>query len=457
MTATMTPPPLPSLFHLSWPIFVDLGMHFATIMINTAMVGMISVAAVAELTVGNQVFDLGFVLFNFINIGVAVVTAQALGNGNLRMVRRVIHMGLGLNIVWGAAVCLAVFSCSGLIVEAMHVPPEIAGSSVNYMRIISLCFLPEAACLCCAQILRGYGRTRDSMYISMLMNLITMCLNAVFLFGLLGAPRMGVEGVALSTVIGRLACVGIIFKLMLARTRVRIVPRFLFSIKWRILRQILSVGLPGAGENLSWHLQFMVMTAVVSSLGALALATHGIYFQMEMLMTIWSISIGTGTEILVAHYAGAMRLKLAYRQLLRSVRIGFIITLAIAVTVPLFTGRLFFSCFTDSPEVIALASHIFLLTVVMEPGNVLNIIIINSLRAIGDTKFPVIMAVLSMWGVSVPLGSFLALHCGLGLLGVWIGFCADMWTRGLAMLIRWKTKAWVRHAVAYYRLNFERA
>ena len=454
MTATMAPPPLPSLFHLSWPIFVDLGMHFATIMINTAMVGMISVDA---LTVGNQVFDLGFILFNFINIGVAVVTAQALGNGNLRMVRRVIHMGLGLNIIWGAAVCLAVFSCSGLIVEAMHVPPEIAGSSVNYMRIISLCFLPEAACLCCAQILRGYGRTRDSMYISMLMNLITMCLNAVFLFGLFGAPRMGVEGVALSTVIGRLACVGIIFKLMLARTRVRIVPRFLFSIKWRILRQIFSVGLPGAGENLSWHLQFMVMTAVVSSLGAVALATHGIYFQMEMLMTIWSISIGTGTEILVAHYAGAMRLKLAYRQLLRSVRIGFIITLAIAATVPLFTGRLFFSCFTDSPEVIALASHIFLLTVVMEPGNVLNIIIINSLRAIGDTKFPVIMAVLSMWGVSVPLGSFLALHCGLGLLGVWIGFCADMWTRGLAMLIRWKTKAWVRHAVAYYRLNFKRA
>ena len=82
---------------------------------------------------------------------------------------------------------------------------------------------------------------------------------------------------------------------------------------------------------------------------------------------------------------------------------------------------------------------------------------LNSLRAIGDTKFPVIMAVLSMWGVSVPLGSFLALHCGLGLLGVWIGFCADMWTRGLAMLIRWKTKAWVRHAVAYYRLNFKRA
>ena len=249
----MTTPRMPSLFHLSWPIFIDLGMHFATIMINTAMVGMISVDAVAELTVGNQVFDLGFILFNFINIGVAVVTAQSLGNGNLRMVRRVIHMGLGLNLIWGVIVAIAVFASAGFIVEVMNVPPEIADSSRNYMRIISLCFIPESLCLCCGQVLRGYGRTRDPMYISMLMNLITMFLNAVFLFGLFHVPKMGVEGVALSTLIGRLICVGIIYKLMLKRTRIRVIHRFLFVIKLKILRQILSVGLPGAGENLSWH------------------------------------------------------------------------------------------------------------------------------------------------------------------------------------------------------------
>ncbi|MCI6797436.1 MAG: MATE family efflux transporter, partial [Succinatimonas sp.] len=103
---------MPSLFQISWPIFIDLGLHFSTLMINLAMVGMVSVDAVAELTVGNQVFDLGFILFNFINIGVCVVCAQALGNGNLKIVRRVVHMGLGLNFIWGAIVSLAVFSCS---------------------------------------------------------------------------------------------------------------------------------------------------------------------------------------------------------------------------------------------------------------------------------------------------------------------------------------------------------
>lgn len=447
---------LPSLFHISWPIFIDLALHFATVMINTAMVGMISVDAVAELTVGNQIFDLGFILFNFINIGVCVVTAQSLGNGNLKIVRRVIHMGLGLNLVWGTIVSALVFLLSGYIVQLMNVPPEILQSSHSYLRILALCFLPEAVCLCCGQILRAYGCTRDSMYVAMIMNIITMALNAVFLFGLAGAPRLGVEGVALSTVIGRLSCIGIFFWLLLRRTRVRLIPRFVFIMKRRILRQIFAVGLPGAGENLSWHLQFMVMTSVVSSLGAVVLATHGIYMQLTMLMTVWSISISTGTEILVAHYAGAMKLSLANAQLLRSVKIGFVITAIIAVTVPLFTGRFFFSCFTDSAAVLATAAPIFLLSVLMEPGRMLNIIIINSLRAVGDTKFPVVMAVISMWGVSVPVGTFLATHAGLGLLGVWIGFCCDEWTRGIAMLIRWRTKAWVKAAKRNWRVNFRR-
>lgn len=446
-----------SLFSISWPIFIDLGMHFATLMINMAMVGMVSVEAVAELTVGNQVFDLGLILFNFINIGVCVSTAQALGNGNTRMSRRIIHMALGLNIIWGAIISIAVFFASDLIVELMQVPPEIIESSRNYLMIISLSFLPEALCLCCAQILRAYECTRDSMYMAILINIITIIGNYLFLFGAFGVPKLGVEGVALSTVIGRTAVVGIFIYLIIKRSRVRIIPRFMFVIKKKVLYHILNIGLPGAGENLSWHSQYMFMTAVIASLGAIPLATHGIYFQMCMILMLFSASIGMGTEILVAHYAGALKLDLAYKQLMHSVKLGIIATTILAATIPLFTGCFVFSFFTDSYEVLKMAAPIFILSVFMEPGRILNVIIINSLRAVGDTKFPVLMAVLSMWCVSVPLGTYLALEQGLGLLGVWIGFCTDEWLRGISMLIRWKSKVWVKACKRNYRINFKKS
>ena len=101
-----------------------------------------------------------------------------------------------------------------------------------------------------------------------------------------------------------------------------------------------------------------------------------------------------------------------------------------------------------------MARPIFYVSVIMEVGRILNIIFINSLRAVGDTKFPMMMAILSMWGVSVPVGCFLGIYCEMGLLGVWIGFCCDECTRGIIMLTRWCTKAWVPAAKRYYKLNY---
>lgn len=441
------------LLTLTWPIFIDLLLHFATLVINMAMVGAVSVSAVAELTVGNQVFDLCMIIFNFINIGICVVCAQALGVGNLKLLRRLVHQGLGINIIVGSIVSVSIFLLSPIIVDLMNVPENIADSSRNYLKILALCFLPEAIVLVCAAILRAYACTRDAMYVSLIINLITVFFNSLFLFGYFGMPILGVEGVAWSTVIGRTVAVFILVPLVIKRTKIKIIPKFLFVFKKKIFAAVLNIGLPGAGENLAWHGQYMFMTAVVGTFGYVALATHGIYFQMCLIMMIFSISIAMGTEILIARYVGALKLDLAYRQLIRSVKIGMIVTILLTFSMPLGTGEFIISLFRDDPSIIAMATPIFLLTVIMEPGRILNIIIINSLRATGDTRFPLIMAVISMWGISVPLGCFLSIYMNMGLLGVWIGFCVDEWVRGISMFIRWKSCKWKESAKRIHKLH----
>lgn len=439
--------PQRSLLSLTWPIFIDLSLHFATLIINTVMVGMVSVKSVAELTIGNQVFDLALIIFNFFNIGVCVVCAQALGANNKRLARRIIHIGLGVNLITGTIVSASIYFLSGSIVQIMHVPSEIAASSHQYLQILSLSFLPLAICLVSSAILRAFNCTRDAMYVSILVNVITICGNSCFLFGYLGVPQLGVEGVAWSTVFSRTVASIVFIPLLISRTRTHIIPRFMFVFRKKVLYSILSIGLPGAGENLSWHTQNMFLTGIVASLGAMALATHGIYFQIVQVLMIFSAAVGMGTELLVAHYVGALKLELANRQLIRSVKIGEIATILLTFSMPLGTGALLISLFTDNQEVLMIATPMFLLTVFQEPGRILNVIIINSLRATGDTKFPVIMAVISMWGVSVPLGCFLALYMDMGLLGIWIGFTVDEWIRGVAMVLRWRSKAW--HKAAY--------
>lgn len=224
----------------------------------------------------------------------------------------------------------------------------------------------------------------------------------------------------------------------------------MFVFRRKVIGSILSIGLPGAGENLSWHTQYMFMTGVIASMGAMALATQGIYFQIIQVLMLFSASIGMGTELLVAHYTGAMKLDLANKQLIRSVKIGEVVTILLTFSMPLGTGAFLVACFTNNAEVMALASSLFIITVFQEPGRILNVIIINSLRATGDTKFPVIMAVISMWGISVPLGCFLGIYLEWGLVGVWLGFTADEWFRGIAMVLRWKSLAWQKSAKRIY-------
>ncbi len=448
--------PKKSLLSITWPIFIDLTLHYSTLLINIFMVGAVSVAAVAELTVGNQVFELCLIIFNFINIGVSVVCAQALGANNKKLIKRLLHMGIGINLISGLLVSLFIFFGSSFIVYIMQVPDDILESSDNYLKILALALLFEAFCLFCTAVLRAYECTRDAMFVSVIVNITTILGNAMFLFGFLGAPVIGVEGVAISTVIGRVLGSMIFIPLILKRTKIKIYPRFLFVFKKRILSAILNVGLPGAGENLAWHLQYMTMVAVVATLGTTAMATQGIYFQVMMMMMLFAFSIATGTEILVAHYAGALKLDLAYKQLIRSVQIGLVATILITFSMPLGTGNFIISKFTDDPAVLLMASQLFLLTVFMEPGRILNIIIINSLRAVGDTKFPLICAVISMWGISVPLGSYLALYTDLGILGVWIGFCADEWVRGISMYIRWRSCKWKKKAIDNYNKHLSK-
>ena len=77
----------------------------------------------------------------------------------------------------------------------------------------------------------------------------------------------------------------------------------------------------------------------------------------------------------------------------------------------------------------------------------MNIVIISSLRAAGDAKYPVIIGAFSMVAMSLPLGYFLVFELNMGLVGVWLAIAADEWTRAIIMYFRWKSRKWERYAL----------
>ena len=327
------------------------------------------------------------------------------------------------------------------ILQLMNMPAHLQTMGLTYLQIIALCLLPEAIALCMAASLRAYGYTREAMYVTVIVNIVTLVGNALLLYGWFGLPKMSVAGVACSTVIGRL--VGVVLLIWLIRQRLGL------QLRWRaccqfssdILSKIMKIGLPTAGENLSWMLQMMVITSFVALLGDKMLATQSYFFQISLFVMLFGIAIGLGTEIMIGHLVGAGELDQAYHRLMRSLKIGLVVTV-ISVAIVVFAGPHLMGLFTSDRVILATAGHLFLLSLILEPGRTFNIIVISSLRATGDARFPFRMALVSMWGIAIPVAYLCGIHWGWGLVGIWCGFVMDEWVRGLTMFWRWRSRRW---------------
>ena len=415
-----------SLKKLTIPIFLDMFLHFVTLIINTYMVTKVSVHLVGAMGAGNQIMDLFMTIFSFLSVGCSVVVAQALGAKNINLAKRVIHASITFNTIIGLGSAVFIYFFGFEILELLNVPEQLRAQSFGYLHMLGIALAFD-----------GIGMVLAAL----LMNVITLCGNAIALFGWLGLPNYGLYGVAVSTVVGRLVGVIVLFLILTRYAKVNIFFKRLFSLPFAILRKILSVGLPSAGENLLWMAQYMVAFGFVASMGEASLNVQTIYFQITLLILLCGASISVANEVIVGHLVGAMRFDEAYSRTFRALRIGFIASLTV-VLVAYFGKFEIMERLNLTEELKAVMLPLFTLSIALETGRTFNIVIVNALRASGDAKFPLMTGAVFMWGVSLPLGYYLGIVQGMGIIGVWIGFTADEWLRGLVNTWRWRSRKW---------------
>ncbi|MBN7288375.1 MATE family efflux transporter [Campylobacter curvus] len=430
-----------SLKKLTVPIFIDLFLHFITLIMNTYMVAKVSIHLVGAMGAGNEVMDLFITIFNFLSVGCSVVVAQALGARNNDLAKRVIHASLTFNTIIGIISASVIYFFGYEILELLRVPQQLRGDSFSYLHILGIALAFDGIGMVLAAVLRVYNLATAVMLVSLLMNVITLFGNAVALFGWFGLTNYGLYGVGLSTLIGRLIGIFVLLWILVRAAKVRIYIKMLFSLPFNILKKILSVGLPSAGENLLWTTQYLVAFSFIASMGEASLNVQTIYFQITLLILLYGASISVANEVIVGHLVGAMKFDEAYTRTFHALRLGLIATLVV-VLVAYFAKFEIMQRLNLTPELQKVMLPLFTLSIVLETGRTFNVVIVNALRASGDAKFPLMTGFIFMWGLSLPLGYFLGIHLGYGIVGVWVGFVADEWLRGLVNTWRWRSRKW---------------
>ncbi|MCT2536653.1 MATE family efflux transporter [Aquibacillus koreensis] len=314
------------------------------------------------------------------------------------------------------------------------------------MLIVGGTLFTQAMVVTIFSVLQAQGLTKDVMYVALGMNILNIFGNYLFIFGALGVPQLGVMGVAISTAVCRALAMIVLLVMLYQRTTIKIKVEDYFKLKKEYVKKILGIGVPAAGEHLSHNLSQLTITFFITLLGANALATR-VYTQNIMnFMTIFSFAVSKGMQIMIGQLIGAGKIEEANRQMYRGLKISIVVALVAGSTIA-FAGEFLLGFFTQDAEIIALGAIILFLGVVLEPGRTFNLVIISSLRAAGDARFPVMIGILSMWGVSVPVAYLLGIPLGYGLIGVTIAIIIDEWLRGTLMFLRWRSKKWQQKAI----------
>ena len=397
--------------------------------------------AVAAVSVANQLLSMVVVMFGFIATGTSILIAQYAGANDEKTASYIGAVSIWANLLFGIALSVAPGAGSDWLLHLMNVPHELMADARAYLWIVGGFSFVQALIMTLGAILRSYGFTRDMMNITIGINILNIIGNYFVLFGPFGLPVLGVEGVAWSTTISRIIGLVVGFVVVLKRLPYPLPLWAKEALSFTYVKQLLKIGVPSAGEHVAYNTSQLAITYFITMLGTEALTTRVYTQNITMFIFLFSVAIGQGTQIIVGHLVGAERFQEAYTRCLRSLRLAIIISFTMAALFSVFSDQLF-SIFTSNKRMIETGGTLILLTMLLEPGRSFNLVIINSLRAAGDVKFPVYIGIASMWGVSVPLAYVLGILFDLGLVGIWLAFTADEWLRGLLVYWRWKSNVW---------------
>ena len=430
-----------NLISLIIPIFFELLLVTIVGNIDTIMLGYYSDEAVGAIGGITQLLNIQNVIFSFINMATAILTAQFLGAKDYKRVKQVISVSLVLNVLLGLILGgIYLFFWESLL-QKINLPGELIGIGKYYFQMVGgLCIL-QGIILSCGAILKSHGRPTETLIINVGVNILNIIGNAFFIFGWLGMPVLGPTGVGISTVISRgIGCVAA-FYMMCKYCNFTFKKKYIKPFPFKIVKNILSIGLPTAGENLAWNVGQLMIVAMVNTMGTTIIASRTYLMLISSFTMTLSIALGQGTAIQVGHLVGAGEIKEVYYKCLKSLKIAFIFAFVTTSLVFLFRKPIM-SIFTTNPDILKASLKIFPLMILLEMGRVFNIVIINSLHAAGDIKFPMFMGITCVFSVAVLFSYLFGISLGWGLAGIWLANAMDEWIRGLAMYFRWKSKKW---------------
>ena len=431
----------PSLFKMTWPIFIELGLQVLVTNVDQFMVSQSSENAVGAVGIANQIINVLILMFSVISMATTILVSQYMGANNYKKISEIYSLAVVVNTVFSAIVSVFLLFCNELIYKWMLVPVELKEDFTNYIKIVGGFMFLQAIFMTFSAIFRSNALMKESMFLSIVINIVNVFFNWLLIYGIGPFPKMGVAGAAIATNISKFIGLIMIIYLYNKHIKVKISIKQLIPFPINTFKRLIKIGVPSGGEGLSYSFTQIIIMLFINKLGAIVIETKTIGSMFAMIACLFATAIGTSTQILVGYLIGSKNPNQANKEVWKTTIMSIIIS--VGFTAILFTfSDVFFGLFSKSPEVLELGKKIIFIEIFLEAGRATNLIMVRSLQAAGDIKFPVLVGIASTWLVSVAFSFILGIVLGWGLVGIWVAMACDEILRAIIFTFRWKSGVW---------------
>lgn len=433
---------------ISIPIAIQALLNTTLNLIDNIMIGSLGDSSIAAVGLANKVFFVFTLLLFGIVSGSSILTAQYWGKRDIKNIRRV----LGASLIIGLSGSI-LFMLAGLFtpkaVMEIFTPSEgtiVIGAS--YLVIVALSYPLTAITNCYISLLRATNKVKAPVFISLVAILINVVLNYTFIFGNFGAPRLGVQGAAIATVIARLVeCLSILIVAYVSKGAAAAKIKELVSFNKEFFKKYFITVSPVIANEFMWGLGVTMYSLVYGRMGDQAVASITITQNVEQICIVLFQGLSSATAVILGNELGANKLKDAEKhaksffgiQLLLTIVMG---TICILIRKPLIN---LFSVDSTVASDITKCLTVFVCYLPFRTFNLVNIV--GVLRSGGDTKASLFLDMTGVWCVGIPFAFLGGIVLGLPIYYVYAMITIEEVYKFILGLKRYKQKKWLKNIV----------
>ena len=421
---------------LAIPVMITQAGQMVVQFADNIMVGQLGTSQFAGVGFANALFAMGLVFCTCFTQGMIPFVGQSYGRGEHKKVSEYFTNGLFLDTIMCVAV-MAVMLAIVPFMDHMGQDPKILGYAKEYYSIMVYSLAPFVLFYVIRALTEGVGNTKYTMYITVFCNALNIFLNWVLIFGHLGFEAMGVKGAAMATFISRAAMLAIGIVILLSG---KLYKRYLGDIKLGALnfsqfKEVAKTSFPISFQGLIEVTTFSIAGIMAGWFGEIAMAAHQASQTIITFTFMVAQGVGVAATIRVSHQFGERRFADARKAGFAASHISIALMALSGIAFVLFNDTIPY-IFTKDTEVLEIAANLLYVAAAFQLFDAVQLSALASLRALADVKWPLVMSIISYYGIGLPFAYFAGSHLGWGPVGVWLGLLLGLMIAAITYLYR---------------------